>query len=1145
MKNYFDIKNLSSQYAEFYRRVESEKSGSIFGACEPLKIAISSGLEKKLVYVTADFVTAGRVLEMFQSIYGKKAQMLKPSADNFTFSRAKNNETNIDNLATLSRLATGEIQVLVLPVSAILSLYPSKSAILNNLIKIKVDGKIEPSALAEKLVKAGYKREELVSAPCQFALRGDILDVFPMQADTMYRVEFFDQYIETICELDGQTMKKGKSVKAIDVLPCSNVFFEDGEQEAVQKYLSKCLEREFEDGTAKEDYVKNINDLKFKLDSGLSGFSLDYIFPLIKNKSSIFDYLEDSVVLIDECKMVYDECVSFEREKTEQIKRLEKENTLLSKTGNTFAFSDFLSELSNHISIAFQKITNTNRFFNPKVILNIKSSPVSRYTHNLSLLAKDLKKYDFDGYRSILFAGTNQDAEYLKKTLLNSGVELEIANPETLSQSNSCLVPFLFASGFILPDEKIFVLGTYDILPRKAKENKLKIQRSNVFSIPKVGDYVVHSFHGIGICEGVTKLSGNFGTKDYVVVRYRDGDKLYVPIDQMNMLDKFSGAEAPKRLSKIGGQEFAKVKEKVKASVKKLAFDLLTLYAEREKKKGFAYSKDTDLQVEFENSFPYTETEDQLVSISEIKQDMEQGKVMDRLLCGDVGFGKTEVALRAAFKAIVDGKQVAFMAPTTILCEQHYNTARSRMDNFGVKTEVLNRFKTPKQAREILKKLATGEIDVLCGTHRILSSDVNFKDLGLIILDEEQKFGVEDKEKIKLKYPNVDVLTLSATPIPRTLHMSLSGIRDVSIISTPPSQRLPIATYVTEYSPTLVKDAIEKEMARNGQTFILYNSVAKIYDYAERVRKIVPNAKILVGHGQMSGKELEDIIYKFYHGEADVLICTTIIENGIDIENANTLIVVDSDHFGLSQLYQLRGRVGRGNRMAYAYLTYDANKVLTEDAYKRLDAISEFTEFGSGFKLAMRDLEIRGSGNVLGAEQHGHMEKVGYELYSKLLAEAVNELRFGKVQEETDVQIKVAVDAFIPDTYITKSEDRMVAYKTIAGIRNDQDRDRVIHDFTEVFGQVPKVVLNLIDVAYIKAKAAKLKAESVVSSQSAFEIVFDSKDKIIGNEEVGELIFKFRAKCSLDFTNGSKICFKRSANAEENFNLLKEFMKAV
>lgn len=1145
MKNYFDIENLSPAYADFYKRVESEKSGSIFGACEALKIAFSAGLKEKIIYITPDFVSAGRVMEMFSSIYGKNAVLLKPNADNLTFSRAKNNEINIENIITLSKLASQEVEVLVLPVSAVLSLYPSKEALLSNILRIRLDQKIEPSDFAKQLVNAGYKREDLVSAPCQFALRGDIIDVFPIQAETIYRIEFFDQFVEGISELDGSTMKKGKSVKSVQILPCSNVFLENGELEKIQRTLDKCLSREFENPVPKEEYVKNINDLKFKLENQQSGFALDYIFPLIKNQSSIFDYAQNATIVIDECKMVYDEAVSFEREKNDQLKRLEKDNVLLSKSGNIFAMSDFLKQLNTHKCIAFQKITNTNRLFNPKVVLNVKSSPVSRYTHNLQLLAKDLKKYNFDGFRTVLFARNNHDAQFLQTTLLNANLEIAVESPECLSKSNSAIIPKEFASGFILQDEKIVVLGTYDILPRKAKENKLKVGRQNVFKVPKVGDYVVHSFHGIGICEGVTKLSGNFGTKDFIVVGYRDNDKLYVPVDQMNMLDKFSGAETPKKLSKIGGQEFSKVKEKVKASVKKLAFDLLKLYAEREKKKGFVYSKDSDLQIEFENSFPYTETEDQLISISEIKQDMEQGKVMDRLLCGDVGFGKTEVALRSAFKAVVDGRQVALLAPTTILCEQHYNTARSRMDNFGVQVEVLNRFKTPKQSKEILSRLEKGEIDVICGTHRLLSSDVNFKNLGLIILDEEQKFGVEDKEKIKLKYPNIDVLTLSATPIPRTLHMSLSGIRDVSIISTPPSQRLPIATYVTEYSEQLVKEAVEKEMARNGQTFILYNSVEKIYDYAERIRKILPEAKILVGHGQMPGKMLEDIIHQFYRGEADILICTTIIENGIDIENANTLIVIDSDRFGLSQLYQLRGRVGRGNRMGYAYLTYNGSKVLTEEAYKRLDAISEFTEFGSGFKLAMRDLEIRGSGNVLGAEQHGHMEKVGYELYSKLLADAVSELRGDKVEEENNVNIKVAIDAFIPDTYITKSEDRMVAYKTIASIKSDEDRERVVREFSEAFGSLPKVVSNLIDVAYIKAKASKLKAESVIASNTAFEIIFDSKDKIVGNEEIGELIFKFRAKCSLDFSNGSKICFMRSQNAEENFALLKDFMHFV
>lgn len=1109
-------------------------------------MALTSAFKSKILYLTSDFMTATRVHEMFASIYGKRARLLKPAGDNLTFAKAKSTEILLENSLTLSSVARNEVDVLIVPAAAALSYYPTKTKLLENIIKIKVGSIIEPKDLAAKLEVIGYKKEQLVGNNGQFSWRQDVIDIFPIGAESAFRFEFFDREIEGIFELDTASMKKGRSLKELEIVPCTNVFFENGERLKTIRQLETLKEREITDPTIKEEFVKNLNELIFRLDGEDSLYKLDYIFPIIKNKCSIFDFFDDAMVVIDECKMVYDTLSSEDKELSERVSRLEKAGGLLSKTGNFIHLSEIIEKINSNSAVVFQKLINNNKFFNPKKILNLKSMPVTRYSHNLALLAADLKRNDFEGYRNIIFAMDKENASYVQKLLRQHDVEYDIvSNAKSLSEADDSILPYEFASGFILPEEKIAVFVTYDILPRKPKENKLRASRSNVFSVPKVGDYVVHSFHGIGICEGVTKLSGNFGTKDYVVVRYRDDDRLYVPIDQMNMLDKFSGADAPKRLSKIGGQEFSKVKEKVKSSVKKIAFDLLKLYAEREKKHGFVYAPDTNLQTEFENSFPFTETEDQLLSISEIKKDMEEGKVMERLLCGDVGFGKTEVALRAAFKAIINGKQVAFMAPTTILSEQHYNTARARMDNFGVEVEVLNRFKTPKQAKEILTKLAKGEIDLLCGTHRLLSSDVNFKDLGLIILDEEQKFGVEDKEKIKLKYPNVDVLALSATPIPRTLHMSLSGIRDVSIISTPPSERLPITTYVTEESPSLIKEAIEKEMARGGQTFILFNSVEKIYDFAERIRKLVPEARLLVGHGQMSGKMLEDIIYQFYHGEADVLVSTTIIENGIDVENANTLIVINSDRFGLSQLYQLRGRVGRGNKMAYAYLTYKPDKVLTEDAYKRLDAISEFTEFGSGFRLAMRDLEIRGSGNVLGAEQHGHMEKVGYELYSKLLAEAVSELKGEGIKEERDVQIKVLLDAYISDTYITKSEDRMTVYKTIAAIKNDEDRERVIRDLTEVFGTVPIETRNLIDIAYIKAKAVKLGAISVVSSPTSFEIVFDQKDNIIGNELIGELVYKFRNQCTLDFTNGSKICFRKAKNAADNFKLLKEFMQAV
>jgi len=1145
MRNFFDLRNINQKYKEFYEKVELEKSSSIFGAVEPLKVVISSGFKEKLVYITSDYLTASKCFEMFYNIYGDKATIIKPAPDNLIYAKAKSLETFKENSIKLSKIANNEIDVVVIPISALMSFYPSKESLKRSIIKIKTNATYKLETLKKDLISSGYSKQDLVSESGQFSLRGDVLDVYPINANTLYRVEFFDEEVESIFEIDGESMKKGKEVKNITLFPCKNIFLEDNEKIEICDYLEKSKNKKFDDNITKEEYIKVLNDLLFKLDQESSGYSLDYIMPLIKNKCSLFDYFDDFVCLVDECKMVYDEGLSIDKDLSNRVKELNNSGALLTKENNFIPFKEVVKIISNNKSVVFQKITNTNRFFEPKVILEIKSSPLSRYTHSIKDLAIDLKKNDFNGFRNILFARSKEDAKKTQQNLTNFDVEYKIGSKLSLSTANDCILEAEFASGFILPEEKICVIGTYDFLPRKTKENKLRAARGNVFSVPKIGDYVVHSFHGIGVCEGVQKLSGNFGTKDYVVVRYRDNDRLYVPIDQMDMLDKFSGAETPKRLSKIGGTEFAKVKDRVKASVKKLAFDLLELYAEREAKKGFVYSPDSELQLEFENSFPYTETEDQLISISEIKKDMEQGKVMDRLLCGDVGFGKTEVALRAAFKAVLDGKQVAIMAPTTILSEQHYNTAKNRMSRFGVNIRVLNRFKTPKQAEKILQELQLGKVDVICGTHRLLSKDVEFKDLGLIILDEEQKFGVEDKEKIKVNHPNVDVLTLSATPIPRTLHMSLSGIRDVSIISTPPSERLPISTYVTELTEELLKDAINKEINRGGQVYILFNSVSKIYTFADMVRNLVPEARIIVGHGQMSGKELEDVIYKFYHNEADVLICTTIIENGIDIENANTLIVCESDKFGLSQLYQLRGRVGRGNRMAYAYLTYEGDKVLTEDAYKRLDAISEFTEFGSGFKLAMRDLEIRGSGTILGAEQHGHMEKVGYELYSKLLSEAVSELQGTHKEVETEVLMKIAIDAFIPDSYMTKSEDRMVAYKTISSIKTKQDKAKITSEFEQVFGKVPQATENLMDIALLKAKAKELKANSVISSVNNLEIVFENKEQIIGNEKVGELIYKFRAKCRLDFSKEPKICFNREENKEKNFELLKEFLFEV
>ena len=745
-------------------------------------------------------------------------------------------------------------------------------------------------------------------------------------------------------------------------------------------------------------------------------------------------------------------------------------------------------------------------------------------------------------YKIIICAGNQDQSQNVKNILLGHDINLKIVNKIDFFNNDSIIVSVGYETGFILPEEKVYVVGTYDIFPKKQAGNKLKSNKNSAFSIPKVGDYVVHEYHGIGICAGITQLSGNFGTKDYVVIKYRDDDTLYVPTTQMDLLSKFNGADKPKKLSKIGGQDFSAVKERVRASIKKLAFNLLELYAKREQIHGFAFSEDNDLQFEFENSFPYTETEDQLNSASEIKKDMEKPRVMDRLLCGDVGFGKTEVALRACFKAIMDGKQVAFVAPTTILSEQHYNTAKSRMYNFGVNIEVLNRFKTKKQQEDILRRIKDGEVDLVCGTHRIFSKDVEFKNLGLIILDEEQKFGVEDKEKLKNKYPNIDSLTLSATPIPRTLNMSLTGIRDISVITTPPSERLPIQTYITEFSDSLIKDAITRELNRDGQVFVLFNNVEKIYMFAEKIRKIVPDAIVAVAHGQMSSRELENTIYDFYNRKSNVLVCTTIIENGIDIENANTLIVIDADKLGLSQLYQIRGRVGRGAKMAYAYFTYEYAKVLSEDAYKRLDALSEFCEFGSGFKLAMRDLEIRGGGDILGAEQSGHLQKIGYDMYSKLLSETISELKGEKYKVKKEVVVRVAIDAYVPDSYVWSSEDRMGVYRRISIVDSIEMVEKLKSELFETYGEIPKVVLSLIDIALVRQLASKLGAIEVCSSGAEVDIIFEKREDITENEIIGEAIFKMGGTCLLDFSERPKLKFIKNRLCSENFKETKKFL---
>lgn len=1144
LKKLFDFRNLGEDYKNFYESVDLDKKCSVFKMSFSERILSSVNGLDKVLYVTADSFSCQKAYSEFQKLLGNGAVMLPPGTDLVMYKEFSSPENNRNRLITAHKILNGEAKVVVATIDSLAYLMPKVETFSSSVLKIKVNTEIDLNNTIQKLVAMGYKREQLVQSPGYFAVRGGTLDIYPINSDYPVRIELFDTLVETMKLYDPLTQSTLENKKEIVVCLATNVVLTATERDETIKKL-QLVKSTFISKEEEDRQKEIIQDIIIKLENGDTSFTLDFIFPLIKNTlGSIFDYISGFTIVIDECKMVYDSMTKFYTTLEERKKLMDGYAGSLSCNRLNFLKKQELIENINKFKlVAHQKLTTANKFFNPDKVFSFRSSPIIRYVNNLDELSKDIFSWLENNYKIFIAAGDEKQAKSIQKRLENKDIYLDIKTSASLKDNSSCILPYEFSTGFVLPSEKIVIIGTYDIFPIKNKPNKVLTSKRDLGSVPKIGDYVVHHLHGIGKCEGVTKLSGSFGVKDFIVVAYRGEDKLYVPIDQMDMLEKYSGGGEPKRLSKIGGQEFGQTKEKVKKQIKEMAFSLLKLYAEREEQKGFVYPKDDELQIEFENKFPYTETEDQLIAINEIKQDMERGKVMERLVCGDVGFGKTEVALRAIFKAIVAGKQVMLLAPTTILARQHYNTAKARLEPFGVRIESLDRFRTAKETKEVLEKLKNHKVDLVCGTHRLLSKDVVFDDLGLVVLDEEQKFGVEHKEKLKLDHKTLDVLTLSATPIPRTMHMSLSGIRDISVISTPPRERIPVQTYVTEYSDGLVRDAIKRELSRDGQVFFVYNRVETIYAFAEKIRNLVPDAKILVAHGQLSSSELEDVIYKFYNHMADVLICTTIIENGIDLPSANTLVVYDSDKFGLSQLYQIRGRVGRGTREGYAYFTYKPDKSLSEDSYKRLDAIAEFTEFGSGFKIAMKDLEIRGSGNIFGAEQHGHIEKVGYELYSKMLKNAVKELKGQLVEEERDVVMKISLDAFLPEDYISSSEDRMTIYKSIAHISSFEDKKQIKEELEEKYGILPTEVVNLIEISYTKSLAKQLGASEVYLSSTEMKLVFDNDAKVIKTENFAKALLEYKDKCVL-FLMGLPIIKFKNLNklVKENLLLLQQFL---
>ena len=902
----------------------------------------------------------------------------------------------------------------------------SLEKIKEQLIHYESDSTVDTEQLKNQLVALGYERVGQVEMPGQFSVRGGIVDIYCLTEENPWRIELWGDEIDSIRSFDPESQRSLENLEEITIYPA----------------------------------VEHIGD---------------------KDMVSFLDYFpeERTIIFLDEPNRLTEKGGAVEEEYRQSRMHREEKGSWNLPENWLCSFEQLQKELNkrNCISVCALEPKQAGWKVRGKFYLEVKS--ISAYNNSFELLVKDLHQYKKQGYRIALLSGSRTRAERLAKDLQEEGLAAFYGQDydREICPGEIMVVYGHAKKGFEYPLIKFAVMTESDIFGQEQKKKKKKKNYSGSriqdFAELSVGDFVVHEKHGLGIYRGIEKVEVDRIVKDYIKIEYRGGSNLYIPATQLDCLQKYSGADAAKapKLNKLGTQEWNKTKSKVRGAVKNIAKELVELYAVRQEKEGYVCGPDTVWQREFEEMFPYEETEDQLSAIEDAKRDMESTRIMDRLICGDVGYGKTEVALRATFKEVQESRQVAYLAPTTILAQQIYNTFVQRMKEFPVRVELLCRFRTPAQQKKAIEDLKKGQVDVIIGTHRILSKDVQFKNLGLLIVDEEQRFGVTHKEKIKQLKKDVDVLTLTATPIPRTLHMSLIGIRDMSVLEEPPMDRMPIQTYVMEYDEETVREAINRELRRGGQVYYVYNRVTDIADVALRIAKLVPDARVDFAHGQMSERELENVMYSFVNGDIDVLVSTTIIETGLDISNVNTMIIHDSDRYGLSQLYQLRGRIGRSNRTAYAFLMYRQNMMLKETAEKRLAAIREYTDLGSGFKIAMRDLELRGAGNLLGAQQHGHMNAVGYDLYCKMLSEAVKEAKGIRTMEDFETSVDLNVDAYIPDSYISNEFQKLDIYKRIAGIETQQDYDDMLEELLDRFGEPGKAVLNLLAVAKLKAIA--------------------------------------------------------------------------
>ncbi|MDG5113905.1 transcription-repair coupling factor [Companilactobacillus pabuli] len=1024
-------------------------------------------------------------------------------------------------IGSLSFLISDEPGILVTSVSGLEYELSTPELFESAQLKIKVDEEYDLEDLNQEFVQMGYVKEKLVAKPGDFAIRGDIVDIYPLTVDNPVRIDFFGNQVEKIKFFDTETQRSMDTLEKIEVLPAKDRIVTDEQvikaldklQKSYQKQLASTDDKDIKDNL-EISFGQTIAELSEGMRPENIGRIADYVF---EKPDSLLDYLQtDDLVIFDEYNRLIEQSNDNRAENESWLaSQLEFGKALPEQKIRQDFVENIKEDLHGQIYLsAFQQGMGRMRL---NQLQDVSVRSMQQFFSQMPLLKSEVERWQKQEYTVVLAISNEKRIDAINNTLTDFGIKATLTTEDKVITGQTQIMNASLSSGFEMPEEKLAVITEKELFNRQPKKRRhqtlANAERLKSYNELKPGDYVVHVNHGIGKFIGMQTMEVDGKHQDYITIEYRDDGRLFIPVTQLDMVQKYVSAEGKSpKINKLGGNEWQKTKRKVQSNIEDIADDLIDLYAKREAEKGFAFPKDDSMQHDFDNAFPYPETPDQLRSIDEIKRDMEKPHPMDRLLVGDVGFGKTEVALRAAFKAVEVGKQVVFLAPTTLLVQQHYETMKERFEGFPVNIGILSRFQTRKQSKETIEQLADGQLDIIVGTHRLLSKDVKFSDIGLLIIDEEQRFGVKHKEKIKQLKANVDVLTLTATPIPRTLNMSMLGVRDLSLIETAPSNRYPVQTYVMEQNYEVIAGAIKREMARGGQVFYLHNRVEDMDQVAEQLQALVPDARIATAHGRMNETQMEGVIADYLNGEYDVLVTTTIIETGVDMPNTNTLIVENADRYGLSQLYQIRGRVGRSSRVAYAYLMYRPNKVLTEVGEQRLEAIKNFTELGSGFKIAMRDLSIRGAGNLLGKQQHGFIDSVGFDLYTQMLNDAVAKKRGHTKAEKTNSEVNLAVEAYLPNDYISDQRQKVELYKRIRQIDSLENYQEVKSELLDRFGKYPQEVANLLDISLLKNSFDESLVKSVVMRDSFITIKFDKK---ANDYLTGDLVFKFLSNTTM------------------------------